>query len=94
MIVLKIVGILIATAIIAYALYLPIIAERKRQGIVKVGADLIPPNRFLVVYTHDLQATRCLERVLQQDRTLAILSDEDRVEAERLVKAFYNDKGD
>lgn len=72
----------------------PFFARRKPQGIVKIGAQFIPVDQIEAVYAHDLQATYCLQRILEDDRSIPILSDEIRVKAERLVKAFYDDKGD
>lgn len=69
-------------------------AEGRRKQIVKIGADLARPQGFLALYRHDQAAVRLLERILQQDRAIPILSDVDRDEAGRLIKAFYDDKGD
>lgn len=90
----RVLGVLIALGITAYACYWAVAIRRKRQALVRIGADLIHSSQVVTLYHHDLQATRTLERILQHDRVLPILSDEDRVEAERLVKAFYDDRGE
>jgi hypothetical protein len=66
----------------------------RRTRVVDIGGQLFPKEHIPKLYRHDLKVTRCLERVLDEDRVIPILSDEVRAEAERLVKAFYNDKGD
>jgi len=66
----------------------------RRQTLVKIGADLVRPTELLALYSHSQQSTRLIERILQQDRAIPILTIEDRVEAERLVRAFYNERGE
>ena len=90
----KVLIVLVALVVITCAMWWPIALRLRRKGLVKVGAGLVPSSQVVLLYHHDLKATLLIERLLQQDRTIPILNDEDRVEAERLVKAFYDDKGD
>jgi hypothetical protein len=69
-------------------------SQKRRDEIVKMGADLSRPKKMLKLLSHDRACVRMLERIYQQDRSIPILEDEVRKEIERLVKAFYDDKGD
>ncbi len=66
----------------------------RRREIVNMGIQLKTPDQVMAVYRHDRSCIRLLERIVQQDRTIPILPKEDRTEADRLIQAFYDDKGD
>lgn len=66
----------------------------RRRDLMNVGVQLVRPEQVTALFRHDRALVRLLERIVQQDRSIPILNKEDRVEAERLIQAFYDDKGD
>lgn len=80
------------TAAFGYMWWLIFRELRHREVITKIGKDLRRPSEVFELHRHDAKATWLLFRISQRDHFDKFLTPEERQEAERLIKAFYEDR--